>query len=298
MRFEIQLRILCITIVLCCFFIFSIVSAEEKMIAEFCPDSLDAVILDRPTTMYAAPLIRNGNTYIPLSYLIKALEIKDANIDINGVVTLRKGDIVVTFNPTGTLSVNSKKYELGTPIALGTSDTIEGMYVKVVPLAKAFGYSTDWDTMDQAIKILQGIELLNYSDLAVNQITVHSNNMTEVVRILGEPVELSDPMQGKFLTRYAVYPGLKIYYQTTYSAQWYTCGIDILSSDYSTARGLKVGDRIEKMLKLYGSGYVFNEKYNCYTYQMLTSYWQNQGMAVTAKGGVITKIRLFDESVD
>ena len=272
------------------------VLAADRNVGIFYKDSFNSKILGQSVVMEKTTISKNGMVYIPVKYLAKAIGVTDINED-NTTITMCKDDKIVkiTKGSMGSMQVNGEKYSLLQQLAFKEYPTDRQTYVAVRLVAKAFDYDISWNEEDSSVMIWKGMPLLK-NDFIIGKINIGKDNLQNVNNILGNPLELSDPRGGLFTWRYATYPGVAVYFDDgDGKKKWVTNKIRIFTDGYPTARGLKVGDSLEKMVELYGHGYLYNDKTNMYYYTMLTPYWYDKEVGFVIVNNIITEIIVIQQ---
>lgn len=102
-------------------------------------------------SMEAAPFLKNGRTYVPVRYVVRAAGIPDENISFeNGVVSIKSEKITAVLTPgSNTILLGGKSLQMDAPVL-----TMDGRtFVPLRWVCEAFNLRVMWDEKEQAIII-------------------------------------------------------------------------------------------------------------------------------------------------
>jgi hypothetical protein len=244
-----------------------------------------------------APPINESQLYLPVEYVVKALEIPERNvIQDNQKITLSNKNTTVIIEPGKLLRVNGETIKPFRYAKAAFWHEASGkMYVAIVPLAKAFGYDVIQDAESGRIDVITGLPLVE-QDFALGQIkTGMSEN--QLITVLGQPIQVHhEQYSGRESNqKWVEYSGLKIYLEK--AVDWKVTTIYITSPNYQTHRGIKVGDSLDKVIELYGLGYYkygSNAQGDIYEYRILTSFNAFKGLNFTIRDKMVMDIHISD----
>ncbi|MCX7970299.1 MAG: copper amine oxidase N-terminal domain-containing protein [Negativicutes bacterium] len=270
---------------------------------QFVVGSNRAIIDGRDVSLTQPAKIINGRVYLPLRYLLQAMQIDAGeNIKKSGeMLIIRKDGISVILAVPRTDKENGGMYntvwvgfrsaEQEQPIAQvpAAGDYLQA-YVQVRPLAQAFDYDLAYSAETKAITLLPGKPLVD-DDLMVSGLLVGRDNLDDMIKKFGQPQSLT-PATDRYDDRVAVYPGLRATLQYSRERNCYLVArAEITSDSYWTARSLRVGDDFSRMVGLYGSGYYkTDQRPDWFNYWRLSDYWRSEGVEVQIKNERVVAI--------
>lgn len=238
--------------------------------------------------------IEESQLYLPVEYIVKALELPERNvIQDNQKITLSNKNTTVIIEPGKLLLVNGETIKPFRYAKAAFWHEASGkMYVAIVPLAKAFGYDVIRDEESGRINVITGLPLIE-QDFTLGQIkTGMSEN--QLIVVFGQPIKIHHEQYSGWENKqkWVEYPGLKIWLRK--DEDWRVTGIDLTSSNYQTHRGIKVGDSFDKVIELYGLGYLKVEPSGNIYYRSLTSFNEYKKINFSIRDKMVTDIHIAD----
>jgi hypothetical protein len=241
-----------------------------------------------------APPINESQLYLPVEYVVKALEIPERNvIQDNQKITLSNKNTTVIIEPGKLLRVNGETIKPFRYAKAAFWHEASGkMYVAIIPIAKAFGYDVIRDEESGRIDVITGLPLVE-QDFTLGQINTGMSE-NQLIAVLGQPIQVHHEQYSGWENKqkWVEYPGLKISLRK--DEDWRVTGIDIISSNYLTHRGIKVGDSLDKVIDLYGLGYLKVEPSGNIYYRRLTSFNVYKEIAFTIRDKMVIDIQISD----
>lgn len=252
--------------------------------------------------MPGRPVIKNNSVYIQLPYLAKILQLEKYSVHKDSVF-LKKADKVAEIKVTKllknhqSLKVNEQKYEL-IPSEFILQGRLESAapYVEVKTIAKIFGYALREDLDNQSFYIVQDNKPLQDADFKIAGLQIGLDKEDRLKEIMGKSKDEIKILPGPSGNWYeARYPDVRVRVYKLIDHTWRVESIQVLSPEYPTSRGLKVGDSFEKMIDLYGPAYAVDLKNpNKYIYSVFNSCWRRQTISFVIDNNAIKEIAVFN----
>jgi hypothetical protein len=251
--------------------------------------------------MGVSPFAENGTILVPVRYLASGLGAYIRWGKDDQSLTIKKDDQTYKFKVGDKhiyKVVDGKEMSDNTKLFNTHPVLIKGLFYIPIEAANFLGYSVSIEGQTASV-VNNPVRPLSINDFTIGNIKLYMPR-NQVLQALGPPQNVITKL-GMDQYIQLDYPGLQI---DTFDYTSFTevCVIEIISPNFSTPRGLKVGDLKTKVIQLYGQPTEQDE--NTLIYRDPTSEEIDsscgrkhypRGISIELKDDVVVKISLFDQ---
>jgi hypothetical protein len=261
--------------------------SKQKVIATFEIGSNICVINGGPLTMETIVITHDSAVFVPARYFALAIGIPEGRYELKNPneISFSYNNKTVTGQGQDLIIQGKRIYHYGQTLYIDSNGV---PFVRLHTYAEALGFDVATNRITKKIDLLEGLPLAE-DDLVLASLRPGMKEK-QVLNLLGQPDKINSFKSGNDL----LYPNMKIYAESANKAgdEWTIATITVKSDQYMTKRGVKVGDSIEKVINLYGMGYIFWDDRNQYSYKFISSIYFWQAISFKVEEGKISEIEV------